>query len=65
MAAIGGELCMEGLWRGWRFAVIGMKKLEDICSVKAYVLSSNGNACVLPIPLIIFDWFRYSRRHNV
>ena len=35
-------LCMEnpqeGLWRGWRFAMIGMKK---------YILSSNGNACVL------------------
>ena len=24
------ELCMEGVWRGWRFAMIGMKKLQDI-----------------------------------
>ena len=23
-------LCMEGLWRGWHFAIIGMKKLQDI-----------------------------------
>ena len=30
MAAIVGGLCMEGLWRGWRFTMIGMKKLQDI-----------------------------------
>ena len=24
---------MEGLWRGWRFAMIGMKKLQDISDV--------------------------------
>ena len=29
MAAIVWLLCMEGLWRGWRFAMIGMKKLQD------------------------------------
>ena len=28
MAAIVGGLCMEGLWRGWRFAMIGIKKSE-------------------------------------
>ena len=39
-------LCMEGLWRGWRFAMIGMKKLQDISDV-ACILSSNGNARVL------------------
>ena len=37
---------MEGLWRGWRFAMIGMKKLRDISDV-ACILSSNGNARVL------------------
>ena len=37
---------MEGLWRGWRFAVIGMKKLQDI-SDDGYALSSNGNTRVL------------------
>ena len=46
MAAIVGGLCMEGLWRGWRFAMIGMKKLQDISDV-ACILSSNGNARVL------------------
>ena len=37
---------MEGLWRGWRFAMIGMKKLQDISDV-ACILSSNGNTRVL------------------
>ena len=50
MAAIVGGLCMEGpregLWRGWRFAMIGMKKLQDISDVVC-ILSSNGNARVL------------------
>ena len=23
-------LCMEGLWRGWLFTMIGMKKLQDM-----------------------------------
>ena len=41
MAALVGGLCMEGLWRGWRFAMIGMKKLQDISDV-ACILSSNG-----------------------
>ena len=30
MAAVGGGLCMEGLWRGWCFTIIGMKKLQDM-----------------------------------
>ena len=30
MVAIVWGLCMEGLWRGWHFAMIGMKKLQDI-----------------------------------
>ena len=46
MAAIVGGLCMEGLWKGWRFAMIGMKKLQDI-SDEGYALSYNGNAHVL------------------
>ena len=45
---------MEGLWRGWRFAMIGMKKLQDISDV-ACILSSNGNARVLLT-------FKYSAR---
>ena len=40
MAAVVWGLCMEGLWRGWHFAMIGMKKLQD----EAYVLP---NACAL------------------
>ena len=46
MAAIVGGLCMEGLWRGWRFTMIGMKELQDISDV-ACILSSNGNVRVL------------------
>ena len=34
---------MEGLWRGWHFAMIGMKKLQDILG-EGYALLSNGNA---------------------
>ena len=30
MGAIVGGICMEGLWRGWRFAMIDMKKLQII-----------------------------------
>ena len=30
IAAIVWGLCMKGLWGGWRFAMIGMKKLQDI-----------------------------------
>ena len=41
VATIVGGLCMEGLWRGWRFAMIGMKKLDE-----GYALSCNGIACV-------------------
>ena len=37
---------MEGLWRGWHFAMIGMKKLQD----EACVLLSNGNG-VFCLPL--------------
>ena len=36
MVAIVGELGMEGLWKGWWFAMISMKKL----------LSNNGNVHV-------------------
>ena len=64
MAAIVGGLCMEGLWRGWRFAMIGMKKLQDISDV-ACILSSNGiNARVL-LTFKKIGWFCYSRRHRV
>ena len=48
MVAIVGGLCMEGLWRGWRFTMIDRKKLQDMFGCGIYtVLSSNGNACVL------------------
>ena len=49
MAGVVWGLCMEGLWRGWRFTMIGMKKLQDIQMYldEAYVLSSNGNVYVL------------------
>ena len=43
MAEIVGGPCMEGLWRGWHFDMIGMKKLQD----EGYALSSNSNASVL------------------
>ena len=56
-------LCIEGLWRGWRFAMIGMKKLQDIFE-EGYILSSNGNASVL-LTFKIFGWFCYSRCHRV
>ena len=46
MVAIVGGLCMEGLWRGWHFAMIDMKKLQDILD-EGYALSCNGNARVL------------------
>ena len=55
MAAIVGGLCMEGLWRGWRFAMIGMKKLQDI-SDEGYALSYNGNVHVL-LTFKSFSWF--------
>ena len=54
---------MEGLWRGWRFAMIGMKKLQDI-SDEGCALSCNRNAHVL-LTLKIFGWFCYSRCHTV
>ena len=34
------------LMESWCFAMIGMKKLQDI-SDEGYILSFNGNACVL------------------
>ena len=46
MAVIVGGLCMEGLWRGWHFTMLDMKKLQDIMN-EGYALSSSGNACVL------------------
>ena len=48
---------MEGLWRGWRFAMIGMKKLQDISDV-ACILSSNGNARVFERVLLTFKKIR-------
>ena len=63
MAAIVGELCMEGLWKGWRFAMIGMKKLQDI-SDEGYALSCNGNVHVLltfkNFRLVLLFWMPYS-----
>ena len=59
MAAIVGELCMEGLWRGWCFAMIGIKKLQDI--------SDEGHPMVMHVfclPSKIFGWFYYSRGHT-
>ena len=38
MVAIVGGLCMEGLWRGWRFAMIGMKQLQDILGCGIYTI---------------------------
>ena len=63
MAAIVGGICMEGLWRGWCFAMIGMKKLQDI-SDEGYALSSNGNVHVC-LPLKVFGWFCYSSCHTI
>ena len=36
--------------------MIGMKKLQDI-SDEAYVISSNGNACVLPLTFKFLSGF--------
>ena len=38
MAVIVGGLFMEGLWRGWRFAMIGMKELQDIFGCGMYTI---------------------------
>ena len=38
---------------GWRFAIIGIKKLQDVLD-EGHVLSSNGN----PYVLLIFKNFR-------
>ena len=46
MAAIGGGLCTEILWRGYRFAMNNIKKSKNI-SDEACIQSSNANACVL------------------
>ena len=65
LAAIVGGLCKECLWRGWNFAMIGMKKLQDIATGYSaggrFVLSSNGNARVL----LTFKNFWHSRRHKI
>ena len=46
MDAIVWGLCIEGLWRGWRFDMIGMENYKIYWN-EEYILSSNGNACVL------------------
>ena len=56
MAAIVWGLYMEGLWRDWRFAMIGTKKLQN----EEYILSSNGNACAL----LTFKFFRLDSRYH-
>ena len=38
MAAIVGGFCMECLWRGWRFAMIDMKKLQNIFGCGIYTI---------------------------
>ena len=38
MAAIVGGLCMEGLWRGWGFTMIDMKKLQIIFGYGMYTI---------------------------
>ena len=56
MAAIGGGLCTEILWRGYRFAMNGIKKSKNI-SGEAYIQSSNANALVLLNFSIFLGWF--------
>ena len=46
MAAIVWGLCTESLWRGLRFAMIDMKKFEDV-SGEVYIQPSNSNTRVL------------------
>ena len=46
MAVIGGGLCTEILWRGYRFAMNDIKKSKTI-SGEAYIQSSNANVRVL------------------
>ena len=46
MAMIGGGLCTEILWRGYRFAMNDIKKSKNI-SGEAYIQSSNADAHVL------------------
>ena len=38
MAAIVGGLCKEGLWRGWRFAMTDIKKLQIIFGCAIYTI---------------------------
>ena len=38
MAAIVGGLCVEVLWRAWGFAMMGMKKLQDIFGCGMYTI---------------------------
>ena len=53
MVVIVGGICMEGLWSVWCFAMIGIKKLQDI-SDEGYALSSSGNVRVC-LPLKLFQ----------
>ena len=48
---------MEGLWRGWRFAVIGMKKLQDIFRCGIYATPYHPMVMrVFCLPLQFFGW---------
>ena len=47
MAAIGGGLCTEVLWRGYRFAMNDIKKSKRFQMRHIYIQSSNANARVL------------------
>ena len=49
-------LCTEILWRGYRFAMNGIKKSKNI-SGEAYIQSSNANARVLLNLSIFLGWF--------
>ena len=61
---VGETLCGRPM-EGWRFAIIGIKKLQDV-SDEGHVLSCNGNPYVMfCLHLKILDWFCYSRRHTV
>ena len=43
---------MEGLWRGWRFAMTGMKKLQDIFGLGIYTIIQLHIVTSSSIPLV-------------